>query len=395
MTRHALVAAALVAVLAPAGVLSACGGGTNLGNGPEIGKKGKDEKASVALGFPGFATKNTTRVGGADPTADAAGVALAVFSGRAQRPNAVTVVDADSWQAGLAAAVFMSPPVRAPILFSEDGDLPDASADALDALDPIGARTVDGAKVIRVGDDAAKVEDRKAIEVKGDNPYALAREIDRVHAAAVGKSSDRVIVTSGERPQFAMPAAAWAAKGGDPILYVKRDSIPAETLSALRGHQQPKIYVLGPPAAVSDKVVTQLRRLGTVRRIAGPDPVSNAIAFARFVDGAFGWGIIDPGHGLVFANVNRPLDAAAGAPLSASGTYGPLLLVQGAGLPRSLVAYLLDIQPGYDRDPVRAVYNHGWLMGDADAISISDQARLDALLEIVPVNVATAKPPSS
>jgi hypothetical protein len=115
--------------------------------------------------------------------------------------------------------------------------------------------------------------------------------------------------------------------------------------------------------------------------------VSNAIFFARYSDGGFGWNVIDPGHGLVFANVTRTTDAAAAAPLSASGTYGPLLLVQEAGaLPQALQDYLLDIQPGYDRDPVRGVYNHGWLVGDESAIDADVQARIDALLEIQPVN---------
>ena len=118
-----------------------------------------------------------------------------------------------------------------------------------------------------------------------------------------------------------------------------------------------------------------------------------SIAFARFIDGRFGWGVVDPGHGLVFVNAQRPLDAAASAPLSASGTYGPMLLVSGGGLPTSLVQYLLDIQPGYERDPVRGVYNHGWIIGDEGSISVDDQARLDSLLEIVPVN-ATPPPKS-
>lgn len=379
-----------------AGVLASCGGGgTDLSEGPVLGKKGGDEAAPVALGFPAFATKNTTRVGGADPTADAAGVALAVFSGRAaaQRPRAVTVVEADNWQAGVAASVFMSPSIRAPVLLTDGTEMPDASAEALDTLQPTGARTADGAQVIRVGN-AARPDGRKVVDVKGTNPYAVAQQIDRLQSSAAGKTSDRVIIASGEQAPYAMPAAAWAAKSGDPVLYVKRDSIPRETLSALRAHQQPKIYLLGPANVISDKVAVQLRRLGTVRRIAGRGPVGTAIAFARFVDGTFGWGVIDPGHGLVFANVARPLDAAAAAPLSSSGTYGPLLLTENRGLPDELVQYLLDIQPGYERDPVRGVYNHGWLIGDAKAISVADQARIDTLLEIVPVNTP-AKPPAS
>lgn len=394
MSRRLL--ATLAALAVPALATGGCGGGTDLSNGPTLGQQGKDEKASVALGFPGFATKNTTRVGGADPTADAAGVALAVFSGgaAAQRPRAVALVDSDDWTSGIAASVFMSPPIRAPVLLTQGGDMPKATSDALSSLAPSGSRAAAGAQVIRVGA-AAKPGDRKVVEVRGRNPFAIAREIDRLQSAAAGKTSDRVIIASAERPEYAMPAAAWAAKGGDPVLYVRSDSIPPETVAALRAHQQPKIYVLGPPDVISARVMTGLRRLGTVRRIAGRGPVATSIAFARFVDGAFGWGVVDPGHGLVFASSKRPLDAAAAAPLSASGTYGPLLLVDGGGLSTPLVQYLLDIQPGYERDPVRGVYNHGWLIGDAKAISVTDQSRIDALLEIVPVNAPAAKVPSS
>ena len=105
--------------------------------------------------------------------------------------------------------------------------------------------------------------------------------------------------------------------------------------------------------------------------------------------------MVDPGHGLVFANSTRPLDAAAAAPLSASGKYGPLLLVdQASPLPPALVQYLLDIEPGYEKDPVRGVYNHGWLVGDTGAISVGDQARIDTLLEIAPVSGTTAQQPT-
>jgi len=46
-------------------------------------------------------------------------------------------------------------------------------------------------------------------------------------------------------------------------------------------------------------------------------------------------------------------------------------------MPALLERYLLDIQPGYARDPVRGVYNHGWLIGDEAAISQAVQARID------------------
>ena len=195
------------------------------------------------------------------------------------------------------------------------------------------------------------------------------------------------MVASADRPDFAMPAAGWAAKSGDPVLWTGRDKLPPETKAAIQAHRKAKIYVLGPEEVVSEAVVEELRKLGDVKRISGPDPVTNAIAFSRFKDGDFGWGVVDPGHGFVFANTARTLDAAAAAPLSSSGKFGPLLLLTEAqALPQALQDYLLDVQPGYDKDPVRGVYNHGWLMGDEAAISADVQSRIDTLLEIQPVD---------
>ncbi len=211
-----------------------------------------------------------------------------------------------------------------------------------------------------------------------------------------GSASNRVIVVSADAPGYAMPAASWSAKSGDPILFVRKDSVPPETRAALQAHRKPKIYVLGPSTVVSPKVTRLLRKLGSVTRVGDQDVASNAVAFARFRDGEFGWGITDPGHGLVFASAGRPADAAAAAPLSASGTYGPLLVLPEAGrIPASLKQFLLDVQPGYDRDPVRGVYNHGWIIGDAKAIDIGVQAQIDDLLEISPVNATQEAPPTA
>jgi ell wall binding domain 2 (CWB2) len=379
-------------------LLAGCGGGGD-GDRPEgdgggesqapvLGEGGEDEQAATELGFPAFATSNTTRVGGADPTADAAAIAQAVFPARGEdtRPRAVTLVDGTDWRVAVSAAQLMAAPLRAPILFTDGGELPPASEQALGRLVPTGAEEAGGAQVIRVGE-AASAQGYKTTPVEGADYAALAQAIDRLHTAAAGKPSRAVVVASAEQPGFSMPAAGWAAKSGDPVLWVTRDAIPPATRAAITAHKRPRIYVLGPESAVSKKVLDQLGELGQARRISGDDPVANAIAFARFSDGSFGWNVVDPGHGLVFATTQRPLDAAAAAPLSASGTYGPLLLVTAANaLPAPLQDYLLDIQPGYDEDPVRGVYNHGWLVGDEGAISVDVQARIDSLLEIQAVD---------
>jgi hypothetical protein len=320
----------------------------------------------------------------------AAGVALGVYPARGEdtRPRAVTLVDAADWRVAVSAAQLMAAPLRAPILYSEGGELPAATEQALGLLAPTGAEQAGGAQVLRVGE-AAAPQDYKATNVEGADHAALAQAIDRLQIAAAGEPSRTVVVASAEEPGFAMPAAGWAAKSGDPVLWVTRDSIPAATRAAITAHKRPRIYVLGPASVVSERVVRQLGELGRTRRVGGSDPVANAIAFARYSDGGFGWNVVDPGHGLVFANTQRPLDAAAAAPLSGTGTYGPLLLLTaGNALPEALQNFLLDIQPGYDRDPVRGVYNHGWMIGDESALSVDVQARIDSLLEIQPVQSA-------
>ena len=375
--------------------LAGCGGGGDAGGptptpgegdqAPALGQGAGDEQAATDLGFPAFATRNTTRVGGADAIADAAAVAQAVFPSRDEdtRPEAVTLVDASDWRVAVSAAQLMAAPLRAPMLFSDAGALPPATEQALGRLIPTGAAQAGNAQIIRVGQ-AAEAEGYRTTNVEGADYGALAQAIDRLQTAAAGKPSGTVLVASAEQPGFSMPAAGWAAKSGQPVLWVTRDAIPPSTRAAITAHERPRIVVLGPESVVSARVEQQLGELGRVKRVSGADPVANAIAFAREPDL---WNVVDPGHGLVFLNTQRPLDAAAAAPLSSSGTYGPqLLLTEGNALPAPLQDYLLDIQPGYDEDPVRGVYNHGWMIGDETAIAVDVQARIDALLEIQSVN---------
>ncbi|HEV2062135.1 MAG TPA: cell wall-binding repeat-containing protein [Solirubrobacteraceae bacterium] len=379
MLRRSAALACLTA-LAVAG----CGGGNDT-PGPQVGVEGDEKEAATDLGFPSFATKNTTRVGGADSIANAAAVARAVYPGSeaADRPKAVTLVDADDWRGGVAAAALFAEPIGAPVLLTDGDEIPGATQSALDALAPTGSREAGDAQVIRVGD-AAKPDGLKTTDIEGGSPAEIAAQIDGLLSEARGRSSEFVVVVGSQNPEFAIPAAGWAAKSGEPVLFSDKDSVPRATKAALERHQQPKIYVLAPESEVSNKAITELRRLGSVKRITtAKDPVAAAIVFARYADLAFGWGVSDPGHGLVFVNKERPLDAVAASPLSGSGMYGPTVLHSGGPKLDVLIeSYLEDIRPGYRRDPVRGVYNHGWIIGDQEAMPISVQARIDDLLEI-------------
>jgi hypothetical protein len=192
------------------------------------------------------------------------------------------------------------------------------------------------------------------------------------------------VVASSTDPAYAMPAAAWAARSGDPVLFAGRGAAPAPTLRELHRNARVPVYVLGPPSAVSDRALKLIAKVapGAKRIAAATDPVASSVAFARYSVAGFGWNINDPGHGFVVANASRPLDAAAAAALSASGTWGPLLVTTSADSPpAALRNYLLDLKPGYRSDPTRAVYNHVWVIGDASAISVGFQAELDDLAE--------------
>jgi hypothetical protein len=187
--------------------------------------------------------------------------------------------------------------------------------------------------------------------------------------------------------EFAAPAAAWAARSGDPVLFVEPDGLPPETAGVLQRHPKVPVYVLGPESVIDKEVFEEISKISKrVKRVAGKDPVANAIAFARYHDGSFGWNINDPGHGFVLARSDSPADAVAAAPLSASGTWGPLLLTDDAGtLPPALRSYLLDVKPGYTTDPTRAFYNHVWLIGDQEAISVTQQAEVNELAELAKI----------
>jgi hypothetical protein len=345
-------------------------------------------EAAEELGYPSFATNNTTRVGGSDAATTAAGVALAVFPSAkvAQRPIAVTLVDEEDWQGAGAASVLMSAPVRAPVLVSSGGDLPDPTSQALDTLAPQGNAATDRTQAFVVGS-AAVPDELRTTQVKAATPAALAAAVEELRKKLFEGAPAHIVLAPEEDPAFAMPAAAWAARSGDPVLFSARNKLPPETAKQLRANAKVPVFVLGPSSAISSKVVQEVDEIGNpVRRVSGEDPVENAIALARYSSGDFGWNVNDPGHGLVVARSDDPIEAAIAAPLSASGTWGPLLLADDADtLPKALREYLLDIKPGYTTDPTRAFYNHVWVIGDQEAIDVTQQAEIDQLAELAKI----------
>jgi hypothetical protein len=345
-------------------------------------------EAAEELGYPSFATNNTTRIGGSDPATTAAAVSLAVFPSttNAQRPTAVVLANEDEWQGAIAASVLMAAPVRAPSLIGSDSGLPEPTSQALAALDPQGSKETGGAQAFAVGA-TVPPEGLKTTRVKGTSPAALAASIATLRDRLFGEPPQHVVIASEENSAYAMPAAAWAARSGDPVLFTGAGKLPAATAKALKRFAKVPVYILGPSSVISSGVFREVGKTNKrVSRVSGEDPVENAIGLARYSNGGFGWNVNDPGHGFVLARSDAAIDAAVAAPLSASGTWGPLLLTDDAGtLPAALREYMLDVKPGYMTDPTRAFYNHVWVIGDQEAIDVNQQAEIDQLAELAKI----------
>jgi hypothetical protein len=377
------------ALIGSTAVLAGCSLGNSGGNPQQLqGPTASQSQAAEKLGFPTLATRNTIRVGGGDAVADLAGTVTAVFpaTSDSSRPDIVALVDKSDWRGAIAAAVLNAQPLDAPILASDGDSLPAASSGALERLRPKGTDLARGAQVLRIGDKPPAPDGMKSGKVGTADPYTTAAAIDRFFTAVRGKPSPHVIVASGEQAPYAMPAASWAARSGDSVLFTHRDTVPPSTLAAITAHSRPDIYVLGPESVIAKSVVSRLRKLGRVRRVAGATPVANAIALARYSHSGFGWGVTVPGYNFALASTTRPLDAAAAAALATNGVFAPMLLTdRAADLPSDVSGYLLDVQPGYQTDPASGVYNHVWILGDLQTISLAAQGRLDEITRLVPV----------
>jgi len=387
----ALVAIVLLIWVVVASPFSSGGGGETRAVTIAIATDNAQRAPVGVLGFPLVATRNTTRISGPSPTDDAAAAALATHPPAPEAPpvQAVTLVPDDDWQAGIAASVLAGPPTRMPVLIGQHGAVPDATSQALSQLNPRGTGRSNGVRLYSAGG-ATVPSGIPSQALEGDSPAEIANSIDRLRQRLVRQEPQHILLVSSDQAGYAMPAAAWAARSGDPVLFTGRTQVPVATIAALRRHASAAVYVLGPESVISKDAVRQVGRVSaTIQRIGATGTVQNALLFARYSNGSFGWNINDPGHGMELANSDRPLDAAAAASLASSGMWGPLLLTDTAdALPPELRSFLLDIKPGYETDPTRAVYNHIWLMGDATAIGGQVQAEVDELAELAQIGAA-------
>ena len=112
-------------------------------------------------------------------------------------------------------------------------------------------------------------------EMVGSNRYETAAKV----ADRMGNYSTAVLV-NGNSIADGLSASGLAGKENAPILLVKTDSIPKETLQRL--YKVKKVYIIGKENAVSSKVETSLKKSGiTVKRIGGSNRIDTSIAVSK------------------------------------------------------------------------------------------------------------------
>ena len=112
-------------------------------------------------------------------------------------------------------------------------------------------------------------------EIVGSNRYETAAKV----ADRMGNYSTAVLV-NGNSIADGLSASGLAGKENAPILLVKKDAIPKETLQRL--YKVKKVYIIGKENAVSGKVESSLKKSGmTVKRIGGSNRIDTSIAVSK------------------------------------------------------------------------------------------------------------------
>ncbi|MVP01117.1 cell wall-binding repeat-containing protein [Paenibacillus lutrae] len=353
----------------------------------------KTEQTLPADKTPWIASKNTTRINSGDPYEAAVLVSRTLWMATSgdNRPGGVILTDFEDWQTSLVSANLIHHPNNGPRLFVNKDGIPEVTLSELKRLQPTGVKSNGGVQVMVVGKVAAKVDEQlkelglKTEKIEGGTPEAVAKSVDAYYTKVAKETSPSVIIGSKESPEYTVPAVNWISHMPEPLLYVGKDEVPQETMDALKTRGgKANIYILGPESVVSASVEKKLGEQGKVVRIAGQDPYENAIAFAKYKDPAtgFGWGITTPGHNFSFVNKTQTGLALAAAPFSHLGKHAPLLLTDQDKMPKSVMDYVMSVQPKYDKSPVEGPFNHAWLTGSGDTLTSGAQGEIDSMLEI-------------
>ena len=112
-------------------------------------------------------------------------------------------------------------------------------------------------------------------EIVGENRYETAAKV----ADEMGNYSKAILV-NGASIADGLSASGLAGKENAPILLVKKDSIPKETLQRL--YKVKKVYIIGKENAVSSRVENSLNQAGiSTKRLGGENRIDTALEVSK------------------------------------------------------------------------------------------------------------------
>lgn len=328
-------------------------------------------------------TLNTTRVCGENPIDTALEIYKIGFSD--MKPNAVILVNKNQIFDAIAATPLIHIPINAPIFFTDGNKI---SKEVLAEIKKLNHESHMGIQVILVGNISKGVKEyleRMGIcthHISGCNHYETACEVLKAR-----HMFENILIMSGEDYSEGIVSTYWSAHHGDPILFVKKNTIPRCTLEAIKKHGDANIYIVGSTNTVSKEVENALEGLdcvNNVKRISGNSPYSISVNFAAYKDckTEFGWGRnYKDGHAFTFGTLNHPMEIIAGVIFAHMGKHTPLLLTKKDCIPEIVEKYI-DAVKFIPKDMPKPPFMHGFILGDVEQITYCTQVEINKLLSI-------------
>ncbi|WP_436909143.1 cell wall-binding repeat-containing protein [Halosimplex marinum] len=382
-----------------------------LGVGAALGAQEDDSDQQTGPASAEFdewtATTMTTRLAGANRYETAAAFCQNVYTAVNEhtRPGAVILVNDEVLEAALPGVGLIHHPIDGAVLLTRPDELPEATRAEIERAHPEGVGMDDNVQVYLIGGEryvGASV--REEVEsmgmnvrrIPGSDPVSVAANVDQYVSSMHGNHEDEVLVASRDAPERAVPVQSWNAHAGDGFLWVDADGVPEETAEQLEArYDHAYMYLLGDEGAIGAGVARDLGEFGHVTRVpdAG-DPYSISAAWAGFKDigrnqgwwfgewaRSVGWGLAEPGHNVIVANVDDWQTALPASVESHRGKHGPMLAVREGEVPTPVANYLRKFFQPTEAAPYDRKYNHGWIVGPPDSVSRGVQAEIHALLE--------------
>lgn len=352
------------------------------------------------------ATTMTTRLAGDTDYETAATFSQTVYTAinEPTRPGAVVLVNDAELGAALPGVGVIHHPIDGAMLLTERNRLPEATRREIERLHPEGVRLDRNVQVYLVGGEryvggAVRAElEGMGLNVRridGASPVAVAANVDQYLSSMHGNHPDQVMVADLGNLPAAVPAQAWNAHAGDGFLYVDGDRIPEGTRDQLDARfGGAYVYLLGDETVIPPSTARDLAQYGHVQRIPNAaDPYGLSVGFAGYKDVGrnfgwwlgewprnFGWGIAESGHNFIFANPEHWQTAVPACVESHRGKHGPMLLVREDEVPDGVANYLSNLLQPHESAPYDRKYNHGWVVGTTEQVSVEVQARVHDLL---------------